>query len=104
MQEYESENAVNNWDFETFRRAFGIIDSKLHRESEWKVCDKNLLYTVKKCNLASDGNTFDTNICQTAREVFKGALNHAFGNKAELKINKLLTRGDNFCEVLIWIP
>ena len=104
MQEYESENGVNNWDFETFQRAFGIIDSKLHRVSEWKIEDNNMLYTIKKCSLASDGNSFDTYICKTAREVFKGALNHAFGNKAELEIKKLLTRGDNFCEVLVRIP
>jgi predicted hydrocarbon binding protein len=104
MQEYESENGVHNWDLETFRRVFGIIDSRLHRVSEWKLGDKSLLYTIRKCNLASDGNSFDPYICQTAREVFKGALAYAFGNRAEIETKKLLTRGDNFCEVLIRIP
>ncbi len=47
---------------------------------------------------------FDTYVCQTAREAFKGALRYAFGNKAELNINKLLTHGDDFCEVFIRIP
>ncbi len=104
MQEYEKENSVKNWNLETFQSAFGIIDSKLHRESEWKLGDKNLLYTIRKCGIATEGNTFDTYVCHTAREVFKGALNYAFGNRAELEIKKLLTHGDNLCEVLIRIP
>ena len=104
MQEYERENSIKNWDMDKFSKALTIIDSRLHRESEWRLDGKKLLYTVKKCNLASDGNSFDTYVCHTARETFKGALNYALGNRAELDINKLITHGDNFCEVMIRIP
>jgi predicted hydrocarbon binding protein len=103
MQEYESENSINNWDLSSFSKALAVIDSRLHRESEWKLEGKSLLYTVKKCDLASGGDSFDTYICHTARETFKGALNYAFGKRAELEINKLVTHGDNFCEVMIRI-
>jgi len=85
MQEYEHENSIKNWDLDNFSKALAIIDSRLHRESEWKLDGKNLLYTVRKCNLASDGNSFDTYVCHTARETFKGALNYALGNRAELE-------------------
>ncbi len=104
MQEYEKENEIKICDLENFKKALELIDSKIHRESEWNLKGNSLLYTVRKCNLAIDGNTFDKHICHTARETFKGALNYAFGNKAELKINKLLSHGDNFCEVMIRIP
>jgi len=104
MHEYESENNIKNWDLSTFSKALSVIDSRLRRESEWKLDGKNLLYTVKKCDLASDGNVFDIYVCHTARETFKGALNYAFGNGVELNVNKLVTHGDNFCEVMIRIP
>ncbi len=104
MQEYETENNIKNWDMETFKKAFEIIDFKLHRESEWKIEGKNLLYTIKKCNIVTQGDTFDSYVCHTARETFKGALDYAFGSRAELDIKKLLTHGDNFCEVFIRIP
>lgn len=104
MQEYERENGLKNWDPETFKKAFELINSKLHMESEWKLEGKNLVYIVRKCNIATEGNKFDTYVCHTARETFKGALNYAFGNRAELEIRKLLTHGDNFCEVVIRVP
>jgi len=47
---------------------------------------KNLLYTVKKCNLVADGNGSGTHICHTIRETFKGAMNYAYGSRAELDI------------------
>jgi predicted hydrocarbon binding protein len=103
MQEYEKENNINSWNLETFQKALQLIDSRLHRESEWKLDGKNLLYIIRKCNIATGGNTFDTYVCHTARETFKGALNYAFRNKAELEIKKLLSHGDNFCEVIIRI-
>ncbi len=102
--EYEKENGIRKWDLENFRKAMEIIDSRLHRVSEWKQGDRNLLYTIRKCHIVETGNPFDSHICHTAREVFKGVLNQAFGNKAELKINKLMSHGDGFCEVLIKIP
>jgi predicted hydrocarbon binding protein len=103
MQEYEKENGIKEWNLQNFQKALEIIDFRLHRESEWKLEGKNLLYTVRKCHIVTEGNTFDTYICHTARETFKGALDYAFGNKAELNINKLLSHGDNFCEVMIRI-
>jgi len=103
MQEYEKENSIKAWNLEIFKSAFEMINTKLHIESEWKLEGKNLLYTVRKCNIATEGNKFDTYVCHTARETFKGALNYAFGNRAELEIKKLLTHGDKFCEVVIRI-
>ncbi|MCE8428861.1 MAG: hypothetical protein J5U19_10770 [Candidatus Methanoperedens sp.] len=104
MQEYEKENNIKSWEQQNFRKALEIIDSKLHRESEWKADGKNLLYTIKKCNIVAEGNTFDSYICRTIRETFKGAMNYAFGNRMELDIKKLLSHGDNCCEVLIRVP
>ncbi len=101
MQEYEKENSIKTWELQNFQKALEIIDSKLHRESEWKIEGKNLIYTVRKCNIVAEGNTFDTYVCHTIRETFKGAMGYAFGNKAELDIKKLLSHGDNFCEVMI---
>ncbi len=103
MKEYEKENNIKEWNLETFQKAFEVIDSKIHRESEWKLEDKSLLYRVRKCNITMEGDTFDAYICRTAREAFKGALDYTFGNRAELGIRKLLTHGDNICEVSIKI-
>jgi predicted hydrocarbon binding protein len=104
MQEYEREKVIKKWDLENFKKAFELINSKLHIESEWKLEGKNLLYTVKKCNIATEGNKFDPCICHTARETFKGALNYAFGNTAVLEIKKLLSHGDEICQVVIRLP
>ncbi|MCZ7393848.1 MAG: hypothetical protein ABOK23_02005 [Candidatus Methanoperedens sp.] len=104
MQEYEREKNIKTWNLETFQKALTIIDSKLHRESDWKLEGRNLLYRINKCNIASEGDMFDTYVCHTIRETFKGALDYAFGDKAELEIKKLLTHGDNFCEVMIRTP
>ncbi|MCZ7362478.1 MAG: hypothetical protein O8C58_03955 [Candidatus Methanoperedens sp.] len=101
MQEYERENSIKTWNLEAFQNAFGNIDSRLHRESEWKVDKKNLLYTVKKCNIVTDGNNVDKYVCRTIRETFKGAMNYAFGSQAELEIKNLISHGNNVCEVLI---
>ncbi len=101
MRGYERENNIKSWNLETFQKALTIIDSKLHRESNWKLEGKNLLYRINKCNFATEGDTFDAYVCRTIRETFKGALDYAFGDKAELEIKKLLTHGDNFCEVVI---
>lgn len=103
LKEYEIENGIKNWDLERFKNAMETIDSRLHRVSEWKLVDGHLLYTIRECNITETGHTFDRYICHTMREVFKGVLNQAFGNKAELKINKLISHGDGFCEVSIKI-
>jgi len=104
LQEYEKENGIKTWELENFQKALEIIDSKLHRESEWKLDGKNLLYTVRKCNIVAEGNTFDTYVCHTIRETFKGAVSYAFGNRAEMDVRKLLSHGDNFCEVVLRVP
>jgi predicted hydrocarbon binding protein len=104
MQEYEKENSITKWSLETFQCAFGAIDSRLHRESEWKTDKNNLVYLVRKCNIVADGNTVDKYVCQTIRETFKGAISHAFGAQAQLEVRNLLTHGDNCCEVLIRVP
>jgi len=103
MQEYEKENKIKEWNLESFKTAFETIDSKLHRDSQWVVGEKNLTYTVKKCNIARMENDPNKCICHTIRETFKGAMNYAFSNKAELYVQKLLSQGDNFCEVVIRI-
>ena len=104
LQEYEKENNIKNWELTNFQKALEIIDSKLHRDSEWKLEGKSLLYTVKKCNIVAEGSTFDTCVCHAIRETFKGAMSYAFGNNAELEVKKLLSHGDNFCEVVIRVP
>ncbi|HEY9205350.1 MAG TPA: hypothetical protein VIO58_05465 [Candidatus Methanoperedens sp.] len=104
MLEYEKENGIRSWELQHFQKALEIVDSRLHRESEWRMEGKNLLYTVKKCNICSEGSAYDTYVCHTIRETFKGAMNYAFGNRVELDVKKLLSHGDNFCEVLIRVP
>ena len=103
MQEYEKENNIRELDIEKFRKAFETIDSKLHRDSEWVPDGKNLHYIIRKCDIARSGNELDLCICHTVRETFKGAVAYAFGNKAVLDVQKLLSQGDNFCEVVIRI-
>ncbi|MDO8726988.1 MAG: hypothetical protein Q7J35_13040 [Candidatus Methanoperedens sp.] len=104
MQEYERENSIKKWDLDNFSKAITIIDSRLHRESEWNLEGNDLLYTIKKCSLVTEGNSFDKYICHTIRETFKGALHYAFGSKAEFIVNKSVIQGDNLCEVMIRIP
>lgn len=101
MQEYERENHINKWTLDNFQQALQSIDTRIHRESEWKLDGKDLLYTIRKCNIAGNRNEFDNYVCHTVRETFKGALSYAFGNKAEMCTKHLLTHGDNFCEVII---
>lgn len=103
MQEYEKENNIKEWTLESFKTAFENIDSKLHRESQWILNEKNLVYTVSKCNIARIEDDPNKCVCQMIRETFKGAMDYAFGNKAELYVQKLLSQGDNFCEVVIRI-
>lgn len=92
IKEYEKENNYNdNWDTEKFKKFFEEIDSKLLRVSTWK--SDNGSYAVNKCNISRNQYT-----CQTIREMFKGALNYAFGDNATIEIKKKL---DNSCEVII---
>jgi predicted hydrocarbon binding protein len=101
MEEYEKENDIKTWDLETFKNAFATIDSKIHRDSEMILDGNSLLYRVRRCNIVSKGDRFDKYICRAAREAFKGAINYVFGNKVDLEIKRLLSHGDNCCEVII---
>lgn len=108
MQEYEKENGQkviggnHYWNIEKFKKAIEIIDLKFHRISEWKLENRDTLYIVKKCNIAKDiNNGINNNICHTIREIFKGALEYAFGDNAKLEFKKLMSHGDNSCEVII---
>jgi predicted hydrocarbon binding protein len=103
LQEYEKENNIKEWSLENFKIALENVDAKVHTHSEWKLEGNNLIYRVTKCNIATEGNTLDKCVCHTSREVFKGALDYAFGNNAELEVKKLLSHGDNYCEVIIKI-
>ncbi|MCX9080721.1 MAG: hypothetical protein OIN83_00830 [Candidatus Methanoperedens sp.] len=103
MQEYEKENGIKNWTLENFQKAFETIHSKLRIESDWKVEGKNLTYKVRKCAMVEDGDLFETEVCHLIQESFRGALNHAFGNKAGLHINKSFINGDKSCEVELQI-
>lgn len=103
LQEYEKENNIKEWNLENFKVALEMIDAKVHTRSEWKLDGNNLIYRIKKCSIAREGNTIDKCICRISRDVFKGALSYAFGNKAELEVKKLLSHGDNYCEVVIKI-
>ncbi len=101
LQEYEKENNIIKWDLENFKKALEGINNKIHMESEWKLEGDRLLYKVKRCGLAKEGDDINICICHTSRELFKGALGYAFGNRAELEVNKLLSHGDNYCEIII---
>jgi len=104
IQEYEKENNIKEWNLENFQKAFTVIDSKIHKDSEWKTEGQDLLYRIRKCAITMEDNNFDAYVCRASREAFKGALNYAFGSKANLEIRKLIAHGDNYCEVSIKLP
>ena len=54
IQEYEKENNIKKWDLTNFQKAFTLIDSKIHRESEWKLEGNSLLYRIRKCDIVMD--------------------------------------------------
>jgi predicted hydrocarbon binding protein len=103
MQEYEEENGIKNWTLENFQKACETIHSKLRIESDRRVEGKNLHYKVNKCAMVEDGNLFETDVCHLIQELFRGALDHAFGNKAGLHIKKSFINGDRSCEVELQI-
>lgn len=104
IQAYEKENNIKEWNLENFQKAFTVIDSKIHKDSEWKKEGSSLLYRIRKCAITMEDNNFDAYICRASREAFKAALDYAFGNKADLEIRKLKAHGDNYCEVSIKLP
>jgi predicted hydrocarbon binding protein len=101
LKEYEKEHNVKKWDMKTFQEAFATIDAKILRQSEWHYENNSLIYIVRKCSLVNLKGTFSTEICHLTRGIFKGSLEYAFKGNAELNIIKLLTHGDDRCEVCI---
>lgn len=102
LKEYEKEHRIQAWNMKSFMEAFYAIDSKIGRLSEWKGLDDNsACYTVKKCPLVQMGHQLNVNICHFSRGVFRGAVEYAFKNDAEVKVIRLLSHGDDRCEVCI---
>jgi predicted hydrocarbon binding protein len=101
LKEYEKEHNVKKWDMKTFQEAFATIDAKILRQSEWHYENNSLIYIVRKCSLVTLKGTFSTEICHLTRGIFKGSIEYAFKGNAELNIIKLLTHGDDRCEVCI---
>jgi len=101
MSEYKKENNIKNWDMEIFKRAIEAIDPKLHRQSDLKLENGVLKYSIIKCGIANETDKFNPYLCHTMRETFKGAINYVFGDNVTLEFNKSLLRGDNICEVII---
>ena len=102
LREYEKEHNIRVWDLRIFREAFSVLDSKIGRLSEWRSVDENsICYSVRKCNLVQIRGSFNIDICRFSRGIFKGALEYVFKNDAEVKVIKLLTHGDDMCDVCI---
>jgi predicted hydrocarbon binding protein len=102
LQEYEKEHKIRVWNLKTFQEALSALDSKIGRISEWRQVDENsVCYTVKKCNLVQIGGAFNIDICRFSRGVFKGALEYVFKSDVDVQVIKLLTHGDDRCEVCI---
>ena len=102
LREYGKEHNIQTWDMKSFQEAFSAIDSRIGRLSEWKGLDDNsACYTVKKCNLVRMSHPLNVNICHFSRGVFRGAVEYAFKNDADVKVLKLLPHGDDRCEVCI---
>ncbi|HEY9246858.1 MAG TPA: hypothetical protein VIO11_08435 [Candidatus Methanoperedens sp.] len=101
LREYEKEHKLRRWDIKTFSEAISAFDSKIGRLSEWRASDDAFCYTIQQCNLVQIGGPFNIDICQFSRGFFKGAIEHAFRNNAEMKVVKLITHGDDRCEVCI---
>ncbi len=101
FKEYEKEHNVKKWDMKTFQEAFATIDAKIGRQSEWNYENNSLTYVVRRCNLVNINGVFSTDVCHLTRGIFRGAIDYVFKDNVELKIIKLLTHGDECCEVRI---
>lgn len=94
MQQYEKKYGYKYWDLQTFKKAFEPADRQI--ESEWDIRTNSLRYTVHECAYAKDPEK-----CHMHRELFKGAIEAAFGDSADMEVIKLLSHGDEFCDVSI---
>ena len=94
MQQYEKIYGNKYWDLQTFKKAFEPADRQI--KSEWDIRTNSLKYTVHECAYAKDPEK-----CHMHREIFKGAIEAAFGDSADMEVLKLLSHGDEFCDVSI---
>ncbi|RLG24059.1 hypothetical protein DRN77_03175 [Methanosarcinales archaeon] len=84
------------WTADKFRDALAGIDKIPGRESKWDAMGSTVHYTVLKCPLADN-----VEACHVCRGIFRGAMHCAFRGMAELEVRKLLSHGDEYCEVYV---
>jgi predicted hydrocarbon binding protein len=84
------------WTADKFKDALARIDKIPGRKSEWDVRGSTAHYTVHRCPLADDAEA-----CHVCRGIFRGAMHCAFRGMAELEVSKLLSHGDEYCEVYV---
>ncbi|MDF1558059.1 MAG: hypothetical protein P1P80_07770 [ANME-2 cluster archaeon] len=94
MMQYEQKYGSKYWDIQSFKKAFEPADRQI--KSNWDVRTNSLRYTVPECAYADDPNK-----CHMHREIFKGAVEYAFGDLASIDVIKLLSHGDEYCDVSI---
>lgn len=93
---HENKYGSRHWDLTTFANAFKVVDTQI--KSQWEIRTNSMEYTVHECSYADDFNK-----CHMHREIFKGAIEYAFGTLAEVEIIKLLGHGDDYCDVYITV-
>ncbi|MCD4816251.1 MAG: hypothetical protein K8R06_07610, partial [Methanosarcinales archaeon] len=93
---HENKYGSKHWDLTTFANAFKVVDTQI--KSQWEIRTNSMEYTVHECSYADDFNK-----CHMHREIFKGAIEYAFGTLAEVEIIKLLGHGDDYCDVYITV-
>jgi len=96
MIHHEMKYGSKYWDLVTFTKAFEVVDKQIR--SSWDIRKSSMEYTVRECAYADDPSK-----CHMHREIFKGALGYAFGSLAEVEIIKLLSHGDEYCDVSIHV-
>ena len=95
MIQYEQKYGSKYWDIQTFKKAIEPADKQI--KSNWELRSNSLRYTVHECAYANDPNK-----CHMHREIFKGAIEYAFGDLADVDAIKLLSHGDEYCDVYIY--
>jgi len=93
---HEKKYGSRHWDLTTFANAFEVVDKQI--QSQWEIRTNSMEYTVNECSYAGDFNK-----CHMHREIFKGAIEYAFGTLADVEIIKLLGHGDDYCNVYITV-
>jgi predicted hydrocarbon binding protein len=94
MKQYEEKYGSKYWDMQTFKKAIEPADKQI--KSNWELRSNSLRYTVHECAYADDPKK-----CHMHREIFKGAIEYAFGDLADVDAIKLLSHGDEYCDVNI---